>query len=147
MPSKRLDLSKGSIIHIEDFKSPGYPVKDKYLAIFGSESLTHVLAFTITTTDWTSHPRNGKEVVEIPQGTVSGLPKKCWVKCFYRSERLDVQELESGYANYVVSHKGKLPQDFLLKIKTVVEASDLLARMDIDDCLAALDRNIHEKKK
>jgi hypothetical protein len=141
-----LDLSKGSVIHIEEFKSSGFEAKDKYLVIFGSESLTHVLAFTTTTTDWTKHPYLGREVIEIPRGTVVGLPARCWIKCFDHPIRLDIQQLEWGRRNYTVKHKGKLPPSYLPRIRNVIECSDALIRMDIDDCLAAMDRDLHEKR-
>lgn len=145
MSQKPLDLSKGTVIHIEDFKSPGYAPKDKYLVIFGSESITDVLAFTLTSQDWTK-TANGREVIEIPQGTLSKLPKKCWIKCFHHFIRLDVQQLEQGYKNYTVSIKGKLPPEFLNKIKNVVECSDVLSKMDIEDCLESMKQDHHEKK-
>jgi hypothetical protein len=141
-----LDLSKGSVIHVEEFKSIGFEPKDKYLVIFGSESLTHVLAFTTTTTDWTRHPYKSREVIEIPKGTVAGLPSRCWIKCFENSIRLDTQQLELGRRNYTVRHKGKLPPEYLQRIRNVIECSDALSRMDIEDCLAAMDRNLHEKQ-
>ncbi len=144
MPTN-LDLSKGSVIHIEDFKSFGFEPKDKYLVIIGSESLTHVLAFTTTTTDWTRHPYLAREVIEILKGTVAGLPSRCWIKCFPESIRLDIEELKLGFKNYTVSPRGKVPAGYLPKIRNVIECSDALTRMDIEDCLAAMDRNLHEK--
>jgi len=145
MHPKHLDLSKGTIIHIEDFKSPGYKPKDKYLLIFGAESVTTVLAFTLTTTDWTL-TATGREVIEVPQNSVPKLPKKCWIKCFHHAERLDVQQLEYGYKNYTVTVKGKIPSELLNRIRNVVECSDVLSRMDIADYLAAMDRDLREKK-
>ena len=147
MAQNELDLSKGSVLHIEGFKTFGYEPKDKYVVIFGSESLTHVLAFTLTTTDWTTHPFKGREVIEIPKGTTSALPQKCSIKCFDQSIRLDVQRLEDGHKNHEVKCKGKLPDEVLAKLKNTVECSeDALTRMDIEDCLTAMDRDIREKK-
>jgi hypothetical protein len=145
-PPKPLDLSKGSVIHIEEFQSAGYEAKDKYLVIFGSEGLTHVLAFTLTSTDFTSHLDLAREVIEIPKGTLAKLPRRCWIKCFYEPSRLEVQRLNADYQNYKVSNKGRLNQEFLSRLRNVVECSDQLSRMDIEDCLLAMDRAAQEQK-
>jgi hypothetical protein len=46
---KFLDLSKGSILHIEEFQASGFEAKDKYVYVIGHEDAAHVLAFVMST--------------------------------------------------------------------------------------------------
>jgi len=140
--NKQLDLSKSSILHVEDFKSFGFTPKDKYLYIIGHEDAAHVFAFVISSQrKWSEHRDLSRELVLIPKGTCAGLPDECWIQCFYQAHRLDVAELQGRFEQYEVKHKGKLPQDFLEKVRNVVECSDVLKKYEIADCLDAIDND------
>ena len=128
------------MIHIESFKAFGHPPKDKYVYIIGHEDAAHVFVFLISSQKkWSEHRYLARELVHIPRGTCSRLPVECWIQCFYQVHRLNVAELQSRFQQHEVSHKGKLPVDFLQKVRAVVECSDVLKSYEIEDCLAAID--------
>jgi hypothetical protein len=139
---KQLDLSKGSVLHIEDFKTFGFEPKNKYVYIIGHEDAAHVFAFVVSSQKkWAEHPFLSRELVCIPKGTCAGLRDECWIQCFYQVHRLDVAELQGRSERHEIKHKGTLPQAFLEKVRNVIECSDVLKSYEIADCLGAIDND------
>ncbi len=137
---KQLDLSKSSVLHIEDFKTFGFAAKDKYVYIIGHEDAAHVFAFVISSQKkWSQHPYLSRELVHIPEDTCAGLPEECWIQCFHQVQRLSVADLQSQFEHGAIKYKGKLPPEFLQRVRTVIEFSDVLKKYEIADCLDAID--------
>lgn len=142
---KQLDLAKGTVILVADFKTFGFEPKDKYLFIIGHDDPAHVLAFVISSQSrWAQHPFLGRELVHIPAGTLPSLNKESWIQCFHTCHRLSIADLQAQFEQFQVEHKGNLPPEFLKKVRTVIEYSDVLKAYEIDDCLDAID---HDKSK
>jgi hypothetical protein len=139
---KGLDLSKGSILHIENFQALNFEPKDKYIFVIGHDDPSHVLAFVISSQPkYSVLPGYKREQVHIPKKTCPGLPVECWIQCFHSVHRLSVGTLQSGFERSEVSHKGKLEPEFLQRVRVVVERSDLLKYYDIEDALDAIDKD------
>jgi hypothetical protein len=99
-----------------------------------------VLGFVISSqAKWAKHERLSREQVHIAVGTLATLPKDSWIQCFYEVHRLSVAELQAGFARFEVKNKGKLPPEFLKRVRSVVECSDVLSHYEIQDCMAAID--------
>jgi hypothetical protein len=108
--------------------------------IIGHEDVATVLAFVISSQrKYSEHRYLAREQVHIPTGTLATLPRECWIQCFHYVRRLSVAELQSRSNAFEVSHKGKLPPEFLRKVRHVVECSDVLRGYEIEDCLDAID--------
>jgi hypothetical protein len=139
-PKPTLDLSKGSVLHIEDFKAFGFAAKDKYIYVIGHQDAATVLAFVLSSQrKWAEHPFLGRENVNIPKGTLPTLPSESWIQCFHQVHELSVAELQARFSELGVKHKGHLPPEFLAKVRNVVECSDVLKQYEIQDCLDAID--------
>jgi hypothetical protein len=131
----QLDLSKGSILHVEEFRFFGSPSKDKYIYIIGHEDAAHVFE------KWAKHPLLSREPVHVPKGCCRGLPRESWIQCFYQVHRLSVSDLQGRFERHHVKHKGKLGPEFLAKVRRVVEFSEVLKAYEIEDCLDAIDKD------
>ena len=133
-----LDLSPGSLIHIQGFSSPGYDPKNKFLIILGNHGQETVLAFRITSQAEYLNTYRARELVHIPAGTAKTLPKDCYIQCFNEVERLSVAELNAGFQKGKVMNRGNL-RVFLVHIMAVVEVSDVLEPQDVADVTATIE--------
>jgi hypothetical protein len=137
-----LDLSKCSVLHVEDFKAYGFDPADKFIFIIGHEDAANVLAFLISSqVKYAKHPYLAREQVHVPKGTIPPLTKESWIQCFHQVHRLGIFELQSGFEKYTIQHRGHLPTEFLKKVRNVVECSDVLRSFEIQDCLDAIDKD------
>lgn len=134
-----LDLSPGSIIHIKGFSgNAGFAAKNKFLVVVGQHSTIVVLAFRITSQNVYATSYLARELVFVPANSHRCLPKDSYIQCFHEVERLDVAELQAGWANGSAITAGEIAH-MLPKIREVVEVSDVLSPNDITDVLAAID--------
>ena len=132
-----LDLSPGSLIHIEGYTSGGFAPKNKFLVLIGEHNKTTVLAFLITSNPEYLNTFRARELVLVPAGTLKLLPRDSYIQCFNEVERLDVAELTAEYKKGKIKSVGSLRQ-FLPRIRDIVEASDVLSPTDIEESLRVL---------
>ncbi len=138
MPQDRLDLTQGSVLHIKAFSSRGHPEKDKFLFIIGRRTESEVLGFLISSQlAYLERDSHRNEVVRIPDRSTSFLRCESIIQCF-ELESLSVSRLQEGFDAGKVTHQGRLPTRYLYKVREIVSASRLLARVDIDEALRVL---------
>lgn len=145
MPSRELDLSPGSIIHVQGYESGGFAAKNKYLIILGHHDQNTVLAFLLTSRTEYQTTYRARELVAVPVGSLPTLRKHCWIQCFNDVQRLDVAVLTAGCRKGKVHHRGSL-KGFLEMITAVVQDSDVLSPIDVEDCIRVLNAAIEPPK-
>ena len=138
MPPGKVDLSQGSVLHIKEFSSRGHPPKNKYLLVIGKSSESEVLGFLISTQlHYLKRETHRKEVVSLPERTISFLRSESIIQCF-ELERLAISALWEGFDQGRISNEGKLPVKYAYKIRDAVRESRLLTQADIESALKIL---------
>jgi hypothetical protein len=125
-------IAKGSVLHVSNFLCASGP-RDKFVFVLGHTAPDSILVFTISSqTKYQSHPRLAREMVHIPPGSLAALKLDSWIQCFWHPITLVISSS--------VGLRGTLAPSFLVEVRKVIDASDVLNRIQIADCLDVIDR-------
>ncbi len=131
-----LDLSAGSVLHIEQFVTEGFDPADKFVFLIGMRDTNTVLAFVITSQDW-NIAMHAKELVVLPKGSVNFLPEESYIQC-HCLHALDVNDLEGQFSAGRIRHRGNLGTEVLQLVLDVVADSELLSVREIQEVFTVL---------
>ena len=127
-----MDLTPGSVLHIQDFSTRGHPAKNKYLLIIGPKSDSEALAFLISSQlKYLKVEPHKHEVVKIPHNATTFLQCESIIQCF-SVEELTITDLIQGGESGKVKRVGRLQPKFLHQIREVVANSQLLSAYEIE---------------
>jgi hypothetical protein len=136
--SSQLDLSAGSILHIEGYSSGSHAPKDKFLFIIGPRNPAVVLAFLLSSQEkYTVNAIYKKELVQVPMNAAGFMSKPTHIQC-WNVEELDVGELQKGALDGRVTCVGKFGVDIVGLVLDVVSESSLLRQIEISEVARVL---------
>ena len=133
-----MDLTPGSVLHIQGFSTRGHPAKNKYLLIIGQKSDSEALAFMISSQlKYLKIEPHKHEVIKVPYNATTFLNCESIIQCF-SVEELNITDLIQGSESGKVKRVGKLQPKYLHKIREVVGNSQLLSTYEIEAIIKVL---------